>query len=344
MVRSITDNWPAKILSIMLAVFLFIFQRVNTLDTRVFEVPITVVGNTNALVSTSPLPTKARVTITTTQNELPLFSEKDVSAHIDLSKFANPGTYTAPIEVMLPADAQDIDSIETHVQPIEIKITLDKKAGKYFSVNPVFRGIVAPGYELVSQDISPDKVWIEGPASVIGMINAVSTEGIDITGRDTAISREVRLETLNPVLTSSHYSFRFNAEIKSIEKSAEWDAVPIVFINLDEGLAVAHNNYTGYLRLQGNERDISGYTPKEGVLYVDCSQISSEGEYPSMYVQHKVGDEYRVLKVEPETVSITVEKAADAGLEPAVQDAPAEPESVPAVVEKGAEAEPPKDN
>jgi hypothetical protein len=292
----------------MLAVFLFIFQRVNTMDSRNFEVPLTVTVNNNELVTTKPLPEKVRITIRTTQTELANFSESDIAASIDLSKFENPGTYTVPIDAHPSLSIIDIDSIEINIIPREIKITLDKKAGKYFPVNPVYRGSAAPGYELVAQRIAPDKVWIEGPASVVNLLNSIPTEEIDITGRDTSISRIVRIGDLNPVLTSNEHNFQFTADIKSIEKIAEWDALPIVFTNLSEDLMVKDGAHTGFIRLQGNERDIAAYTPEEGVLFVDCSEIKSEGEYPSMSVQVNAGENYHVLKFEPETLSITVEK------------------------------------
>jgi YbbR domain-containing protein len=303
-----TENWPAKVLSIMLAVFLFIFQRVNTMDSRTFEVPLAVTVNNNGLVATKPLPEKVRITIKTTQTELANFSESDITASIDLSKFENAGLYTAPVDAHPSLSIIDIDSIEINIYPREIKITLDKKAGKYFPVNPVYRGTAAPGYELVAQRIAPDKVWIEGPASVVNTLNSIPTEEIDITGRDSNISRIVRIGKLNPVLTTNEYNFQFNADIKSIEKISEWDSIPIVFINLPEDLIVKDNNWTGFIRLQGNERDIAAYKPEEGILYVDCSEIKSEGDYPSMSVQVKTSENYHVLKFEPETLSISVEK------------------------------------
>lgn len=306
---SLTNNWPAKILSIMLAIGLFIFQRINTLDSRGFDVPLNLTSNQHDLAPTKLLPEKVRVVAQTTRAELENISENDIIASIDLSSYEEPGTYDIRIEIHPSINILDLDSLALSVYPRDIKITLDPREGKYVSVKPVYKGSVAPGYELVSQSITPNQVYVEGPQTIVAGIISVPTEQIDITGRDTNIMRIVRVGTYNPLITLSESNFQFSAELKSIKKIEEWRDLPITFTNLPENLHVTSTDFKGFIRLQGNERDISTYTPEAGVLFVDCSPISSPGNYPDMPVAVHVPDNFTVLQYVPDTLAITITDA-----------------------------------
>jgi YbbR domain-containing protein len=307
-ITKIVSNSPAKLLSIVAAIILFIFQRSNTIGDTSFEIPLSHKENSE-LVSTTVLPEKVRIKIKSMKNELENFKESDISAFIDLSKYKTPGLYNVPVEIRTSANMLDFETVEITVAPRDIHLTLDKKASKYVSVNAVYKGKVAPGFELVSHSISPREVYVEGPESILNSLSNIPTEQIDIAGRDSNVSRSVLLGDIDPVLSVSLHDFQFHAEIKSIEKSKELDNINIDFINLPPNLKIDGDGLKGFVIFQANELLIENYVPAGDVLVVDCKDIEKPGEYHDMPVTVNIqSDVYKVLSYEPKTVSITVKK------------------------------------
>jgi hypothetical protein len=319
---SLTNNWPAKILSIMLAVGLFIFQQVKTMDSKGFDAPLTVITNSE-LVPTKQLPDFVRITVKTTKDELDNISENDITASVDLSGYTEVGAYNVPVEVGSQKHVLNIDSIEINARPRDILVSLDKKEGKYVPVSPHYNGSVAPGYELISQSIVPKQVWIEGPASIVENIRSVPTETIDISGRTTDISRVVSLDKsrIDGALQVNVLNFQFNAEVRNIEQEKEWTDLPVTFINLNDAFSIKasttnNTNNTdntdsditikAILKLRGNQQDIAGYAPDTDTITADCSQITEEGEWP-IAITVNVPTEFQIIDYEPKAISINVE-------------------------------------
>jgi hypothetical protein len=330
----------------MLAVGLFIFQRVNTMDSKGFDVPLSVMPNSE-FVPTKSLPEYVRVTVETTKNELAAISENDITVSVDLSTYNSTGTYSVPITVHPSINVLYLDAIEINIRPNDLKVTLDKKEGKYVSIHPIYRGSVAPGYELTGQSIMPEQVWVEGPASILDSLRSIPTEQIDITGRNNNISRIVRIGALDASLQINTTSVQYSAKINSIQKISEWRDIPIVFINLNEKFKIkTHNESAAGMPAVAaapaeNETDAdkvtndktvgaSTSTPKGALagysgsiklqgnilafesftptLHVDCSSIDATGEY-GLPVMMNIPAELQVVSIEPVVVSITVEEA-----------------------------------
>jgi YbbR domain-containing protein len=277
------------------------------------------------------LPSLVRITVVTTKNELDNISENDITASIDLSGYTTTGLYNVPVEVVPQTHLLNVDSIEINVRPRDFQITLDKKEGKYVPVYPHYNGSVAPGYELASQRIVPEQIWIEGPQSLVDNIKSIPTEIIELTGRTANISRVVSIDKnrIGDVLQTNITNFQFNAEVSIIEQEKEWNGLPVVFINLSDAYKikipgvndagdVENNDIDGgenddviikaTLKLRSNKRDVSYYEPAQDAVTVDCSQITKPGDL-TMTVTVNVPAEFQVIDYEPKTILINVEPA-----------------------------------
>jgi hypothetical protein len=237
---SITDNWAAKVLCIMLAVGFFIFQRVQTMDSKGFDAHLVVIPN-GGLVPTKPLPEYVRVTVETIKDDLAAISENDITVSIDLSTYSSTGTYNVPISVRTSLNVLYLDTIEINIRPNDLKITLDNKLGKYINVQPIFKGTVAQGYELTAQSIMPNQVWVEGPKTIVESLRSIPTEQIDITGRSNDIARVVNIGRIDPSLQINITNVQYSAKVHSIDKISEWSNVAILFINLNDKLKIKNN-------------------------------------------------------------------------------------------------------
>ena len=166
----ITENWIAKAVSVALAVFLFVFHRMSTLETRILSVPLTVETN-SSFVPASPYTRTIRVRLRGDVNSIFLIQEDDIEAYIDLKKYESEGWYRTSVQIRRKGNALGFEALETSVDPMEISVQLDRKISKYVPLTVNLRGNVETGYDLVSHSLSPTQVVADGPISVLGTIS-----------------------------------------------------------------------------------------------------------------------------------------------------------------------------
>jgi hypothetical protein len=308
--KKITDNWPAKVLSLLLALFLALVQRVNTMNTRSFDVPLSVTNAGNGLAPASPFPAQVRIIVRTNERELDAMSVSDFSVEADLSIYKKPNTYNVPLRVRATTPIDDISAIELKVQPPDLKVTLDTQTGRSLPITPSYKGAVASGYELLMQKITPAEIYVEGPRSIVDALQSVPTEPIDLTGRDADISRIVQIGALSPFVHVNETSVQFDAEIRSLAEIGTWSGLLIAFKNLPPALVVSNNpSPRGSVQLQAPRRAIASFKPPDDALYVDCASIIAPGEYKDLPVLTNIDSHYQILKQAPATLSITVTSA-----------------------------------
>ncbi|MDR2468553.1 MAG: hypothetical protein LBD22_06300 [Spirochaetaceae bacterium] len=304
--EKITVNWHAKVLALVMAIFLYIFQQLNGMTSVRFDIPLSQKNNSE-LTPTAPLPSKVRVTIKGMHQNINALTESDIMARIDLSNYDKPGVYNIPVQITGTGEPHTIDSFDVSVTPGEIHLTLDKRGGKYFTVEASLHGEVAPGYELVQYSVMPKQVYIEGPAGMLEQLASIRTESIDLAARDSSFTRNVRVIDIDPSMTIHEQTIQFNATISSIELAKEYNDVPISIINLNEELTITTPPGTGTARLQGNELIVKEWTLPEQFLTLDCAQISAPGEYVLPVSVH-APETISVLEYTPETIAVIVRK------------------------------------
>jgi len=105
----IANNWPAKVLSIGLAIFLVVFHRMNLLQNRFFSVPLKIETPGN-LIPASSYPRMVRVTLRGEANGINPILEDDIEAYLDLSKHTEAGSYREPVQIRKLGTALGIET------------------------------------------------------------------------------------------------------------------------------------------------------------------------------------------------------------------------------------------
>jgi YbbR domain-containing protein len=194
------DKWPVKIISVAAALIIAVFYRMNTLETRTFLTPLHVETN-GLLIPVSSLENTVKISLRGETNSIYPILEEDIEAFIDLNRYSNEGTYRIPVQVRKKGSALGVVPLEISVLPIEITLLLEKKIRRDIPVFPVFRGTIAPGYEIASQSIYPETVAAEGPRGSIETQNEFNTEAISLEGRSENFSVLVNIINNNPLIT-----------------------------------------------------------------------------------------------------------------------------------------------
>ena len=195
----LTEKWPVKVLSVAAALIISVFHRINTLEARFFSAPLRIEYN-NTLVPASSYTQIVRVGLRGEKNNIFAVLEDDIETYIDLKRYTAEGNYRIPIQIRRKGSALGVDPIEISVDPIEVTIRLENKVSRNISITPVFRGIVADGYELTSQFINPTGVIAEGPRSYLESLYEINTGIIDLDGRFEDFSVMVNILNNDPLI------------------------------------------------------------------------------------------------------------------------------------------------
>ncbi|MHB9291705.1 hypothetical protein Holit_00786 [Hollandina sp. SP2] len=300
----IAENWPAKVLSIALALILFIFHHMNTLEERFFSVPL-LVETTGNLIPASAYTKMIRISIRGDAARVRSLLEEDIEPYIDLTG-KEKGIYRVPVQVRTHGIALGLEPLEIKVDPLEISMVLDFKISKYVPLKANTRGPLQRGYELVSYTLKPSQVALEGPAEVMSSISELSTDFIDMDGRNEDFS--IMVSILNPdplVVIQGNGMTEFYGFIREIIGLENFTNLPIRVDRLHERFIADLEKGTGSIRLEGSQRALEQYSPPSSLLYVDGSAITEPGTYTLPLLVPRIPN-VTLLRKDPETVTVQV--------------------------------------
>ncbi|MDR1804048.1 MAG: hypothetical protein LBQ94_10640 [Treponema sp.] len=308
-------NWPAKVLSLALALILFIFHRMITLETRFFSVPI-VIENLNGMVPSSSYPRMIRVSIRGEANSIYSVLEDDIEVYVDLDKFDAPGTYIVPVQWRRKGTAQLAEPMQVSVDPMEITLSVDHRRSKFVPVVADFVGQVETGYNMTSYTLNPNQIVIDGPAALMNGVTEVFTEQIDLSGRISDFNITAAILQRDPLIViRGNGVTEFHGTITQIIPVRNIQGFPIAVTGLREDLTGELEIKSANIRLEGsNPNTVEAFVPSPGFLSVDCSGIEEPGIY-TLSVFARIAENLRV-RVDPVEVRIVVVFAdADADTE-----------------------------
>jgi hypothetical protein len=307
----LTENWPAKIICLVFAVFLSEFYRGTLLDKRYLIVPLTIENN-GLLTPAEQYPAKIKVSIWGDAIGIGSIDENDIIAFINISDFKTEGTYRIPIKTRLAGTVTPIGNMEISTEPTILTLRLATNIRKQVPVSLSLRGIPADGYEVIESSLEPDTVEIEGPADTVEKINELVTEPLSIEARTSGFSGTAAIINNDPLI-----SIVGKAQVQSMVKINEttmqkkFDNIPIYFEKENAELSITADTKTGSLEVQGPKKLLEIWHPSENILTVSCESILEPGVYtlPVVPVLSAEYSKLKILQINPKSVQITVKSA-----------------------------------
>jgi YbbR domain-containing protein len=279
LLAQIAKNWPAKVISVAMAIVLVVFHRMSLLETRFFSAPLNVETN-SALIPSSAYPGMVRITLRGDANTIYPILEDDIRAYVDLGKYTEPGTYRAPVQIRKYGTAIRTEALEISVDPLELFLTLDERLSKTVSVQANFRGVAESGYELSSYTLEPSQVVIEGPKSVVAEVEKLSTEFIELSGRSEDFSATVRILNDEPLFVILGNGFaEFHGVVREKQRAESFENLPITIEGLDNRFTGELEISSGSVRIEGGHTIFDRTKSEDVRLYVDCSSIDAPGDF-----------------------------------------------------------------
>jgi len=181
MKRKLTDNIGLKIISVLIGivVWLVVVNIDNPGITRSFTISNfelvneAYIDDTGLVCLRDGEETPVRVTVTGERKKVNAISASDIKVVADLQQAVS--LETDPVMIPVTATVDGIPAGNISVWPQNVSVTLEEKVTSEFMVG-VNSGDSKPGagYEVGTQTVSPEKVRITGPESLIRKIDKVS--------------------------------------------------------------------------------------------------------------------------------------------------------------------------
>lgn len=304
LLRKIFENWPAKVLSLAAALLLMLFFNLTRLEERTLSIPLAVSLN-DTMVPSSHYPRMIRVVLKGEREVIYGIREDEISASVDLSGYRNEGVYRVAVRLEKRGNALTADPLEIHPEPSELALGLERKVTRLVPVTPAFKGFLETGYELTSFDLDPLEVTISGPAGLVAQTIEVPTDTIELSGKKTDFSMDVRLIRKDTLLNfEGKDSVLFSARVRRSLDVRTIEDTPISIKNLSPSLAPGAELPRGSVRIHVPADALENFVP-ENLLSVDMSDVFRPGNYTlPVTIQAPPGSVVESFQPQSVTVSI----------------------------------------
>lgn len=225
-------DWTLPFISLALAVALWYFVGGDDTVDKSVTVPIEVINLPRDLVISNQFKQEILVTISGPRKQVLGIDKGDIVRQIDLAH-AVPGTMVINNENQSISVPRGIKVLR--VQPDSLIFSLDKLVQKQLVVKPITKGSPAPHHELRDIRMKPEVISITGPQAVLGDLDVLETEVIDIGGLTRSMQLQIPLK-LSPALLDLIGETSVTADVTIVEDAVE-KRVHGVPIEMDTRLA-----------------------------------------------------------------------------------------------------------
>ena len=174
----LTKNVGLKLFSFAMAIGLWFMAVGRESGELGLTVPLEMVNFPPDMVVASQVPNGINVRIRGPLTLTRQAAERKLRFSLDLSQ-AKPG----PNEFSLLPDTLSLPRglHVTHLAPSSVRVKLEKVISKKLSLLPVIKGEPITGYTIENISLEPKQVDVRGPESVLGPVEILWTEPIDVT-------------------------------------------------------------------------------------------------------------------------------------------------------------------
>lgn len=206
--RKITDNIPLKIMSVAVAVvvWLIVVNIDNPVGTNYYTLTNVELINKEYVESSDTIgkmcmpeekQDSIRIAITTNKKIRDKIKVSDITATADLQQAVSLDTNPVMVPITVTCSVPGVTPNDIKVTPQNLSVNLDEKETQEFVVN-VSRGDTKPGkdYEVGSLTANPEKSGLPGPKSLVNKIDKVNAT-ISLDGNTQDFTQDVNLTIID---------------------------------------------------------------------------------------------------------------------------------------------------
>jgi YbbR domain-containing protein len=190
--RLLLDNWGIKLLSLGLALALWFYVTSKGKTEMTLTVPLELRNIPQNMAVVGEVAGSLEVRVQGQERVLrDITTGKKLVCVADLS-LTRVGENTVRIS---PDDIRRPSGVTvTYLSPSEIRVKLEPIVRKTIRLKAVLHGAPAAGYRLATIAVSPPRITVEGPASVIRPLEDLETMPIDIQGARENMSVDPKID------------------------------------------------------------------------------------------------------------------------------------------------------
>ena len=232
----VAKNWLLKLISLLLALTLWLFVGGEDRIDKNVMVPIEIINLPRNLVISNQFKKEIEVSVSGPRSLILEMGNRSVTRQIDLST-ATPGTMVIEnsnqhIPVPRGVTVQ-------RVQPSSIILSLDKLVQKELAITPRTTGRLAAGYYLKALNTDPDLITITGPQTILAQVEELFTRAISLEGLQNSTQLQIPLqldaniiELIGETSVTADLQIALETTTRSLEK------VPVVLVEGGENWTI----------------------------------------------------------------------------------------------------------
>jgi YbbR domain-containing protein len=304
--RAVSANIGLKIISLLFALFLWLYVTAQQTEKQAFRAPLELVNVPDSLAVMQEVPSAVEITVRGTKSELlKLRFLSKPKALVDCS-LAKRGQVLIPLSpgiLKLPAG---INLGDVNIEmPRSLSLSFDVVERRYMPVHATFKGEVPKDMTFVGPPtIVPDHVLVSGASSALAGLTTIATDEIDLRNRRGAVSEEVGLRLGGRRVTVIPPKVLVEVELGKRTVRTIADIAPTL-LQVEEGLRAECSPPTASLTIEGPEELVKRMVPEDLSIVLNVGN-RKRGTYhlrPEVIVPQ--GIERYTLDVDTFTVTVT---------------------------------------
>ena len=303
LVRVFVDELPIKLLSMVLAVTLFVLVRNDKDATSGAYVKIIYTLPEDRVLVSDP-PPEVKLSVRGPWTKLQHLDRSLEPLRIDLTRVHSSEVRLEEDMIKLPAGVR-----VASIVPSEVHVEFEPRVVREVPVQPILEGQPAEGFRVARVSAEPSMVRVDGAKSAVVAIERVPTRPLRITDVRAPVQGDVALEAPplhTRFLESTTVLVRADVQPAIVEKAFDAVAIKIVGLTRMEG---AVEPPTAKLMLRGPAALVGAVGDKNVSLRVEASLI--DGRPPAKYIRSVTVSGLPAgvaAEVQPDTIMLTTRR------------------------------------
>ena len=272
------ENWHIKAICFVIALFLYVLYQNQSIDTKVFSVPLSIESK-NGFISVEPHPRTVAVSAKGKAEELAQVRESDLKAYLDLNYISKDGSYDFPVLITLSDSARVLNPLGVKVTPEIVCLRVEEEISSYIDISPLVSGNPAYGYAIKNITVSPEQIEITGPKTMIENCKSLKTLNVTSSGAKRSFTSKTKVEQKGLFIKHKDIDVSVTVEITEVEGSKQFTKIPVKTLNLSGDLEIKAMASNVTVTLNGSLASLESYKPSDNFVTADLSRINSAGTF-----------------------------------------------------------------
>ncbi len=261
------EDYIAKIICLFIGCGLWFYVEFARVSQTTLNIPVEYIKKPANLYLKQGQARFVKVTVRG-RDEFLKFSTAGIKAEVNLSN-ARGGEASYPVVF----DVRQLpERVELAAKTDTLTVGLEAGASKVVPVRVVTNGTPDAAWKVQKAVASPQQIEIDGPEAVIGAMQALDTEAVDVEGASKTINRKINLRIPDQVSTDKVRSVNVRVDLmpKTFSEELQIDQIPLRIQNLDAALNAALSDTVVQVQLQGESSAVKKLKASDIYIYVNA--------------------------------------------------------------------------